>query len=89
MPLGAHSARGLLISNTQYGRSVHLSKCEACSTQVAGEAIAGEARRDHGGNDSAFSALGGLTTQSLEVTVQSGRGYRLAAAAGQGLRVAR
>ena len=55
-----------LIPNTQYGRSVHLSKCEACSTQVAGEA-----RRDHGGNDSAFSALGGLTTQSLEVTVQS------------------
>jgi hypothetical protein len=33
--------------------------------------VAGEARRDHGGNDSAFSALGGLTTQSLEVTVQS------------------
>jgi hypothetical protein len=59
-------ACGLLIPNTQYGRSVHLSKCEACSTQVAGEA-----RRDHGGNDSAFSALGGLTTQSLEVTVQS------------------
>ena len=57
-------ACGLLIPNTQYGRSAHLSKCEACSTQVAGEA-----RRDHGGNDSAFGALGGLTTQSLGVTV--------------------
>ncbi len=28
-----------------------------------------EARRDHGGNDSALGALGGLTTQSLGVTV--------------------
>ncbi len=59
-------ACGFLIPNTQYGRSVHLSKCEACSTQVAGEA-----RRDHGGNDSAFIALGGLTTQSLDVNLQS------------------
>ena len=55
---------GLLIPNTAHGRSKHLAACTACSEEVAGAV-----RREKGGNDSAFGALGGLTTQSLGVAV--------------------
>ena len=59
-------ACGLLIPNTPHGRTKHFSACEQGSAEVAADV-----RRVQGGNDSAFSgALAGLTTQSLDVTVQ-------------------
>ena len=57
-------ACGLLVPNTAHGRGKHLDGCAACSEEVAGAV-----RRDQGGNDSAFGALGGLTTQSLGAAV--------------------
>ena len=63
--LGASwGACGLLVPNTAHGRSKHLDACAACSEEVAGAV-----RREQGGNDSAFGALGGLTTQSLGAAV--------------------
>ncbi len=55
---------GLLIPNTAHGRKKHLDGCELCREEVAGAV-----RREQGGNDSAFGALSGLTTQSLGATV--------------------
>ena len=57
-------ACGRLVPNTAHGRRKHLDACPACSEEVAGAV-----RREQGGNDSAFGALGGLTTQSLGATV--------------------
>ncbi len=57
-------ACGLLVPNTAHGRGKHFDACAACS-----EKVAAAVRREQGGNDSAFGALGGLTTQSLGAAV--------------------